>query len=36
MLKRKPVLKLVPRVDQEFAALIAPLAAEEHQQLEAI
>jgi hypothetical protein len=35
MLKRKPVLKLVPRVDQEFAALIAPLAAEEHQQLEA-
>jgi hypothetical protein len=33
--KRTPVLKLVPKVDQEFAALIAPLSAEEHQQLEA-
>jgi hypothetical protein len=35
MLKRKPVLKLVPKVDEEFAALIAPLTAEERQQLEA-
>ena len=34
-LKRTAVLKLVPKVDQEFAALIAPLSAEEHQQLEA-
>ena len=34
-LKRKPALKLVPKVDQEFAALIAPLSSEEHQQLEA-
>ena len=34
MLKRKPVLKLVPKVDKEFAALIAPLTAEERQQLE--
>ena len=33
--KRKPILKLVPKVDPEFAALIAPLSAEEHQQLEA-
>jgi hypothetical protein len=33
--KRTPVLKLVPKVDQEFAALIAPLTAEERQQLEA-
>jgi hypothetical protein len=31
--KRKP--KLVPKVDKEFAALIAPLSAEERQQLEA-
>jgi hypothetical protein len=35
MLKRKPVLKLVPKVDEEFSALIAPLSAEEYQQLEA-
>jgi hypothetical protein len=35
MLKRKPALKLVPKVDREFAALIAPLSAEERQQLEA-
>jgi 16S rRNA G966 N2-methylase RsmD len=34
-LKRKPALKLVPKVDPEFAALIAPLTAEERQQLEA-
>lgn len=34
-LKRKAVLKLVPKVDQEFAALIAPLASDERQQLEA-
>ena len=34
MLKRKPILKLVPKVDEEFAALIAPLTAEERQQLE--
>jgi hypothetical protein len=34
-LKRKPALKLVPKVDEEFAALIAPLSAEEYQQLEA-
>ena len=34
-LKRKPALKLVPKVDKEFAALIAPLTAEERQQLEA-
>jgi hypothetical protein len=33
--KRTPVLKLVPKVDGEFAALIAPLTAEERQQLEA-
>ncbi len=35
MLKRKAALKLVPKVDPEFAALIAPLTAEERQQLEA-
>jgi ParB-like chromosome segregation protein Spo0J len=35
MLKRKPALKLVPKVDEEFAALIAPLSSEEYQQLEA-
>jgi hypothetical protein len=35
MLKRKSVLKLVPKVDGEFAALIAALTAEERQQLEA-
>ena len=35
MLKRKPTLKLVPKVDREFAAMIAPLAAEERHQLEA-
>jgi hypothetical protein len=35
MLKRKPALKLVPKVDQEFAALIAPLSSDEYQQLEA-
>ena len=34
-LKRKPALKLVPKVDGEFAGLIAPLAAEEYKQLEA-
>jgi len=34
MLKRKSALKLVPKVDPEFAAIIAPLSAEEHQQLE--
>jgi hypothetical protein len=34
MHKRKPVLKLVPKVDEEFAALIAPLSSEEYQQLE--
>ena len=33
--KRTPVLKLVPKVDEGFAALIAPLSSEEHQQLEA-
>jgi hypothetical protein len=35
MLKRKPALKLVPTIDKEFAALIAPLSSEEHHQLEA-
>jgi hypothetical protein len=35
MLKRKPTLKLVPKVDPEFASLIAPLTSEEHSQLEA-
>ena len=36
MLKqRKPALKLVPKIDEEFAALIAPLSSEEYQQLEA-
>ena len=35
MLKRKPSLTLVPKVDEEFAALIAPLSSEEYQQLEA-
>src|ERR1039457_5944130 len=34
-LKRKPALKLVPKVDEEFAGLIAPLSSEEYQQLEA-
>jgi 16S rRNA G966 N2-methylase RsmD len=34
MLKRKPALKLVPKVDEEFAALIAPLTSEEYSQLE--
>jgi hypothetical protein len=34
-LKRKPDLKLIPKVDAEFAALIAPLSSEEYQQLEA-
>jgi hypothetical protein len=33
-LKRTPVLKLVPKVDEEFAGLIAPLSSEERQQLE--
>src|ERR1017187_7409361 len=33
--KRKPALKLVPKVEGEFAALIAPLTAEEYSQLEA-
>jgi len=35
MVKRKPALKLVPKVDEEFAALIAPLSSEEYQQLDA-
>jgi hypothetical protein len=35
MLKLKPALKLAPKVDEEFAALIAPLSAEEYQQLQA-
>jgi hypothetical protein len=34
-LKRKPALKLVPKIDKEFAGLIAPLTAEEYSQLEA-
>jgi hypothetical protein len=34
-LKRKSALKLVPKVDGEFAVLIAPLSSEERQQLEA-
>ena len=35
MVNRKPTLKLVPKVDREFAAMIAPLTAEERHQLEA-
>jgi len=35
MLQRKTALKLAPKVDNEFAGLIAPLTAEERQQLEA-
>jgi hypothetical protein len=35
MLKRKPALKLAPKVDKEFAGLIAALSAEERQLLEA-
>ena len=34
MLKRKPVLKLVPKVDDEFRSLIPPLSGEEYHQLE--
>jgi hypothetical protein len=35
MLQRKAALKLAPKVDTEFAGLIAPLTADERQQLEA-
>src|ERR1039457_3114820 len=35
MLKRKPALKLVPKVDDEFRSLIPPLSGEEYHQLEA-
>jgi hypothetical protein len=34
MLKRKPALKLVPKVDDEFRSLIPPLSGEEYHQLE--